>query len=397
MNRRNWEFRNYKAQDGKERRELYITGEISEYDWWGDETTPSNFESELYDKDGDVDIWINSPGGDVFAAAKIYNAITQYKGGKVTAYLYGFCASAATVVTMAASEVYMSPTALMLIHNPFTFVGGEQKDMEKAGEMLATVKETIINAYEKKTKLSRKEISDYMDIEKAFDATEAVKLGFADGMIESEQDKFSAVVSNNVINNTAMARFYNSVRDWKLAFQAQAELKPRKQEESTMVGVENKTAKTEAPQPATEEIKAPAKGEEIVNVVDMKDFEAVVNEFKNYKEQSKREIDELREYKARQEAEFKAKDLIGLPGITDERRIELARMADDTLFEELKNMANAMNELTKPVGVEIKEKDEENAIENKEEMELRKKIKEYATAHNVSEGEAYHAVVNGGK
>lgn len=164
-----------------------------------------------------------------------------------------------------------------------------------------------------------------------------------------------------------------------------------------MVGVENKTAKTEAPQPATEEIKAPAKGEEIVNVVDMKDFEAVVNEFKNYKEQSKREIDELREYKARQEAEFKAKDLIGLPGITDERRIELARMADDTLFEELKNMANAMNELTKPVGVEIQEKDEENAIENKEEMELRNKIKEYATAHNVSEGEAYHAVVNGGK
>ena len=104
MNRRNWEFRNYKAQDGKEKRELYITGEISEYDWWGDETTPSNFESELYDKDGDVDIWINSPGGDVFAAAKIYNAITQCKGGKVTAYLYGFCASAATVITMAAKK-----------------------------------------------------------------------------------------------------------------------------------------------------------------------------------------------------------------------------------------------------------------------------------------------------
>ena len=129
-------------------------------------------------------------------------------------------------------------------------------------------------------------------------------------------------------------------------------------------------------------------------VVDMKDFEAVVNELKEYKEQSQAEIAELREYKARQEAEIKAKDLIGLPGISDERRIELARTADDRLFEELKSMALAMNELTKPVGETVRVED---AFDNKEELELRKKIKDYAAENEVTEQEAYYAVVNGGK
>ena len=108
-------------------------------------------------------------------------------------------------------------------------------------------------------------------------------------------------------------------------------------------------------------------------VVDVKDFEAVVNELKTYKEQTAAEIAELREYKARQEAEIKAQDIIGLPGISDERRIEIARTADEKLFEELKAMAVAMNELTKPIGVVATD---DEVSDNKEEAELRKKIKD---------------------
>ena len=391
--RRNWEFRNYKGQDGSDKRELYITGEISEYNWWGDETTPDDFEKELYGGKGDVDMWISSPGGDVFAAAKIYNSITQYKGGQITAYVYGLCASAATVITMAASKILMSPAALMLIHNPYTIAWGESEDMKKTAEQLDAVKETIINAYVQKTGMDRDELSEYMNQEKAFDANEAMALGFVDGLIESEQDKFS----NVGVANTAMARFYNSVRDWKLAFQAKSEEKQVTQEEESM------TEETKVPEVVDEvseipevEDKATEPKEEVQvkPVVDMKDFEAVVNELKEYKEQSQAEIAELREYKARQEAEIKAKDLIGLPGISDERRIELARTADDKLFEELKSMALAMNELTKPVGETVRDED---AFDNKEEADLRKKIKDYATENEVSEEDAYYAVVNGGK
>ncbi len=391
--RRNWEFRNYKGQDGSDKRELYITGEISEYDWWGDETTPDDFEKELYGGKGDVDMWISSPGGDVFAAAKIYNSITQYKGGQITAYVYGLCASAATVITMAASKILMSPAALMLIHNPYTIAWGESEDMKKTAEQLDAVKETIINAYVQKTGMDRDELSEYMNQEKAFDANEAMALGFVDGLIESEQDKFSDVG----VANTAMARFYNSVRDWKLAFQAKSEKKQVTQEEESMTEetkvpevVDNVSEIPEVEDKATE----PKEEVQAKPVVDMKDFEAVVNELKEYKEQSQAVIAELREYKARQEAEIKAKDLIGLPGISDERRIELARTADDKLFEELKSMALAMNELTKPVGETVRDED---AFDNKEELELRKKIKDYATENDVTEQEAYYAVVNGGK
>lgn len=388
---KNWEFRNYKGQNGEDRRELYVTGEIAEEGWWGDETTPDEFEKELYGGKGAVDMWISSPGGDVFAAAKIYNSISQYQGGKVTAYVYGLCASAATVITMAASEVRMSPTALMLIHNPYTIAIGESEDMKKTADQLDAVKETIINAYAKRTGMKRSELSEYMNQEKAFDATEAIELGFADGLIESEQDKFSAAP----VSNTAMARFYNSVRDWKLAFQARAEEKQVTQEEDSMTK-DAKVPEVVDEIPAVDEVqdKVEAKAEPVAAVVDVKDFEAVVNEFKTYREQTKAEIEELREYKARQEAEVKAKDLIGLPGISDERRIELARTADEKLFEELKAMASAMNEMIKPVGETVSDEDIQD---DKEEHDLRKKIKDYATENEVSEEDAYYAVVNGGK
>ena len=388
---RNWEFRNYKGQNGEDRRELYVTGEIAEEGWWGDETTPDEFEKELYGGKGAVDMWISSPGGDVFAAAKIYNSISQYQGGKVTAYVYGLCASAATVITMAASEVRMSPTALMLIHNPYTIAIGESEDMKKTADQLDAVKETIINAYAKRTGMKRSELSEYMNQEKAFDATEAIELGFADGLIESEQDKFSAAP----VSNTAMARFYNSVRDWKLAFQTRAEEKQVTQEEDSMTK-DAKVPEVVDEIPAVDEVqdKVEAKAEPVAAVVDVKDFEAVVNEFKTYREQTKAEIEELREYKARQEAEVKAKDLIGLPGISDERRIELARTADEKLFEELKAMASAMNEMIKPVGETVSDEDIQD---DKEEHDLRKKIKDYATENEVSEEDAYYAVVNGGK
>lgn len=390
---RNWEFRNYMGQDGVEKRELYITGEIAEYAWWGDETTPDEFQKELYGGVGDVDMWISSPGGDVFAAAKIYNDITQYKGGKITAFVYGLCASAATVVTMAANEILMSPAALMLIHNPYALALGESEDMRRTAEQLDVVKETIINAYVKKTGLTREELSDYMNREKAFDATEAMTLGFADGLIESEQDKFSAAD----VTNSVMARFYNSVKDWKLAFQAKAEAKEVIQEGKSMAKDMRTPEIVVDDVPAVKEVQDSLEVEakaEVAAVVDVKDFEAVVNELKAYREQTEKEIAELREYKARQEAELKAQDLVGLPGISDERRIELARMADDKLFEELKAMAVAMNELAKPVGVVVSDED---SFVDKEETELRKKIKDYAAEHGCSEEEAFQAVVNGGK
>ena len=108
--------------------------------------TPGLFKDELTAGEGDITVWINSPGGDVFAAAQIYNMLKDY-AGKVTVRIDSLAASAASVIAMAGDEVYMSPVAMMMIHNPSTVAFGEARDMEKAITMLNEVKESILNAY----------------------------------------------------------------------------------------------------------------------------------------------------------------------------------------------------------------------------------------------------------
>ena len=131
---------------------------------------------------GDITVWINSPGGDCVAAAQIYNMLMDYKGN-VTVKIDGIAASAASVIAMAGTEVLMSPVSTMMIHNPATVAMGDHNEMQKAIEMLNEVKESIINAYEIKTGLSRAKLSHLMDSETWMNANKAVELGFADGII----------------------------------------------------------------------------------------------------------------------------------------------------------------------------------------------------------------------
>jgi ATP-dependent Clp protease protease subunit len=150
--------------DETDSRTLYLSGPIAEETWWGDEVTPGQFKAELLEGSGPVTIWINSPGGDVFAAAQIYNMLMDYaatgaSGGAVTVKIFGMAASAASVIAMANGEVLMSPTALMLIHNPWTIAIGDSEEMLKAKALLDEVKESIINAYELKSGQPRLKIS----------------------------------------------------------------------------------------------------------------------------------------------------------------------------------------------------------------------------------------------
>ena len=184
MNKKFWNW--VKNEDG---RVLYLDGAIAEETWFGDEVTPKQFKSDLLSGSGDVTIWINSPGGDVFAASQIYNMLMDYKG-KVTVKIDGLAASAASVIAMAGAEVLISPVAMLMIHNPMTIAFGDTVEMEKAISMLSEVKESIINAYELKTGLTRAKLSRLMDDESWFNAKKAVELGFADKIMfsnESEQ------------------------------------------------------------------------------------------------------------------------------------------------------------------------------------------------------------------
>ena len=112
MKRKFW---NWVKNEGAERT-LFLCGEISDETWYGDTVTPQIFKSELHAGDGDITVWINSPGGDVFAAAQIFNMLKSYSG-KVTVKVDSLAASAASVIAMAGDEVLMSPVAMMMIHN----------------------------------------------------------------------------------------------------------------------------------------------------------------------------------------------------------------------------------------------------------------------------------------
>lgn len=171
--------------DGGER-VLRINGVIAEKSWLDDEITPAVFASELNAGSGPVTIWLNSPGGDVVAAARIYNMLLDYPG-KVTVNIDGIAASAASVIAMAASTVAMSPVSMLMIHNPATLAMGDKTELSRALDMLESVKDSIINAYQLKTGLSRAKLSKLMDMETWMDATAAIDLGFANEVLTSKQ------------------------------------------------------------------------------------------------------------------------------------------------------------------------------------------------------------------
>ena len=208
MKRKFW---NWVRNEG-EKRVLLLDGEISDETWWGDEITPQMFRSELNAAEGDIDLWINSPGGDCYAAAQIYNMLMEYKGN-VNVKIDGIAASAASVVAMAGSTVEMSPVATIMIHNPMTISIGDTHEMERTITFLSEIKESIINAYEIKTGLSRARISRLMDAETWMNAKKAVELGFADSVLYTDVQRplteaaDGLIFSRAAVTNSLLSKF----------------------------------------------------------------------------------------------------------------------------------------------------------------------------------------------
>lgn len=221
-----WENRRIRDQAGEEveERVLYLDGAIAEESWWGDEVTPKIFREELESGSGDITVWINSPGGDCVAASQIYTMLMDYKGN-ITVKIDGLAASAASVIAMAGTEVLMAATSLLMIHNPATIAWGDSSEMQRTIDMLESVKDSIINAYEIKTGLPRDEISRMMDEETWMDARKAVDLGFSDGILqrrETAEDKLQG--SAPMLYSRAMVT--NSLKD-KIAEKCKIEVREK--------------------------------------------------------------------------------------------------------------------------------------------------------------------------
>lgn len=204
-----WSF--VKNEANPEEVELRIEGEIIDddyawfYEWFGlNHISPNEFRAELQEHAGkNLIVWIDSWGGDVTAAAGIYNALKEHKG-KVTVKIDGKAVSAASVIAMAGDEVLMSPVGIMMIHNPWTGVVGEAKDMRHMADVLDEIKDTIINAYQLKTGRSRAKISKMMDEETWMSANKALSEGFIDGMLYTDSSESGPVENSFMFSRMAI-------------------------------------------------------------------------------------------------------------------------------------------------------------------------------------------------
>lgn len=161
---------------------LRLEGPIASESWWGDEVTPEAFRDELEAHPGDIEVYINSPGGDVIAGSMIYTMLKEH-AGHVTVKIEGVAASAASVVAMAGDTVLMAPTAYMMIHNAATFAWGNKHDLQHEADVLSEIDKGIRNAYRQKTGLSERKLAEMMDEETWMSAPTAFVLGFSDGQL----------------------------------------------------------------------------------------------------------------------------------------------------------------------------------------------------------------------
>lgn len=194
-----WEIKNDAGADT----ELLLYGAISDRSWSSDDVTPRLFAEDLHALGGkSLTVRINSPGGDVFAAQSIYNQLRTY-GGRVTVRIDGLAASAATIVACAGDTVIMPMNALYMIHNPATVTVGDAAEMRTAADVLDTVRETIVNVYQKRTSdhLTAEELTAMMDDETWMTAQEALSYGFVD-QIDEQSTVTNCVKDGHLIVNS---------------------------------------------------------------------------------------------------------------------------------------------------------------------------------------------------
>lgn len=187
--------------------EIEFYGFISEYSWFGDEITPQKFKDDLNKAGGGgpVTIRINSGGGEVFAASVIRSIIVDYPG-RVTVRIDGLCASAATYVALAGDVVRMQDTAYFMIHDPSAIAWGTVEDFKAVIDLLKTVKNGIMDAYQTKTGLGIDKLAKMMSEETWMSANEAKNLGFIDDVIT---DKRARSALKNVAVMNALQNYVN--------------------------------------------------------------------------------------------------------------------------------------------------------------------------------------------
>ena len=204
-------FWNIMKNEEENSADMILYGTIGSDEWW-DDICDKTFKEDIANlgEVENINLHINSPGGSVFAAVAIANTLKNHKA-KVTAYIDGLAASAATIITSACDVVKMPKNALFMIHNPLTWAYGNKQELEKTGILLDKVKDSILETYLAKAKdKTKEELSALMDEEKWFNAEEAKEYGFIDEIV-GEMENLQNVNNLLIVNSLAfdISKFKN--------------------------------------------------------------------------------------------------------------------------------------------------------------------------------------------
>ena len=196
MGKRFWEVR--AAANKAKAGEVLLYGPISSSTWLGDEVTPKQFKADL-DGLGEVDtidLYINSEGGDVFAAQAIYSMLKRHPAA-VHTHVDGLAASAASLVAMAGETITLPINAMLMLHSPWSLAMGNAKDLRTMADALDQIRESMIAVYSERSGKAHDEVVAILDAETWYTAEEAVAAGFADE-VEGEK-RIAASIANDTL------------------------------------------------------------------------------------------------------------------------------------------------------------------------------------------------------
>lgn len=188
-------------------------------DFWDVGITARSIAQKLKDLgEGDVTVSINSPGGDFFEGAAIYNLLVEHKG-KVTIKIAGLAASAASLITMAGDSIMISEIGFLMIHNTWGYIAGNRNELRKAADTFETFDSALAGIYAKRTGLDSEEIAALMDKDTWINASDAVEKGFADEItagksVDDNKTKDKKALARRTVENAlARQRFSRKERE----------------------------------------------------------------------------------------------------------------------------------------------------------------------------------------
>jgi ATP-dependent protease ClpP protease subunit len=181
------------------------------YDFWtGGGVTAKRIDAALRSIGAkDVEVHINSPGGDMFEGIAIYNRLLEHPG-KITVKVFGLAASAASIIAMAGEERLIGSGAFVMIHNCWVLAAGNRHDMAEVAAFLEPFDDAMAGVYVDRTGAKKADVAKWMDAETWMSGGQAEERGFATGTLASDAMKDDAEAS-------AKARDMNAVRQAEIA------------------------------------------------------------------------------------------------------------------------------------------------------------------------------------